>query len=320
MFKMPFSAGLTIAGIVLGIVLVVLDKASKLKGSVLLALLGVAAVMTLPLALGNSWVSDAPSGTLKWSRGMLLISVVGVIYSAVAVWISTGAPTKNLPEESYSPPNETAQDRHLTLEQANYLVASINDFRSQAVVVNFVLGDTESQVFAQELTQVLENAHWDVRRVVGLPLTFRGIRITPQDPTDVPQAAEALIRAFSDHNIPITRDYVQPTSFEYNGNNYVPTLYLFVGKNGEPTPIPPKYALPLVIPTAPNLPSDLRNASSTDLGKYAEQMANALRDYEAQNRRRFEAEWHIHGTPLRDDSYRGLFERFLRPSVTALRD
>jgi hypothetical protein len=216
--------------------------------------------------------------------------------------------------------SRTSRDRHLSLEQANYIIASISAFGSQPVVLNFVLGDTESQVYAGELAQVLNSAQWNIKRVAALPLTFRGIRVTPQDPTDVPQAVEAILRAFSDQDIAIARDYVQPSSFEYNGNKYVPTLYLLIGKNGKPTPVPPKYVVPLTIPNTPDLPTSLTQLNEAELGNYAEQMANVLRDYEIQNRRRFEAEWHIHGTPLEESSYRGFFEKVLRPRAKALRD
>jgi hypothetical protein len=79
---------LAIIGIVLAIILVVLDKAGKLKGPVLFALLVVAALMTLPLALGNSWIRDTPWGALKFSKIALMISLVGACYSACAIWIS----------------------------------------------------------------------------------------------------------------------------------------------------------------------------------------------------------------------------------------
>jgi hypothetical protein len=72
----------------LAIVLVVLDKAGKLKGPVLLALLGAAALMTLPLAFGNSWVKNTPWGMLKFSKGVLMLSIVTFCYSVVAIWIS----------------------------------------------------------------------------------------------------------------------------------------------------------------------------------------------------------------------------------------
>jgi len=86
--KISFSDGLAIAGIVLGIVLIVLDKSSKLRGPTLLVMLALAAAMTLPLALGNSWVGDAPSGMLRFTRGMFMIFAVGLIYSVIAIWIS----------------------------------------------------------------------------------------------------------------------------------------------------------------------------------------------------------------------------------------
>jgi hypothetical protein len=91
MFRLSFSDGLGLTGIVSAIVLVVLDKAGKLKGPVLLILLAVAAVMTLPLAFDISWVADSPPGMARFSRTMLMVCFVGLIYSVGAVWISTGA-------------------------------------------------------------------------------------------------------------------------------------------------------------------------------------------------------------------------------------
>lgn len=96
-----------ILGIVLAIVLIVLDKAEKLKGPILFWLLGLAAVMTLPLALGNSWLSDTPWGILKFSKGMFLVSVVMMAYSILAIWISPAAITNPLPEgHATAPPAE----------------------------------------------------------------------------------------------------------------------------------------------------------------------------------------------------------------------
>lgn len=79
---------LAIVGIVLAIILVVLDKAGKLKGPLLLVLLGLAAFMTLPLALGSSWIKDTAWGMLKFSKTALMVSLVAVCYSACAIWIS----------------------------------------------------------------------------------------------------------------------------------------------------------------------------------------------------------------------------------------
>lgn len=78
---------LAILGIVFGIVLVVLDKAGKLKGQVLYLLLGIAVAMLLPLALGNSWVAHS-SGMRRFSKGMLMVCLVRGIYAILAIWIS----------------------------------------------------------------------------------------------------------------------------------------------------------------------------------------------------------------------------------------
>ncbi len=69
--SLSFDA-LGILGIVLTIVFLVLDKAGKLKGGLLIGLLCLAGAMTLFLAIGNPWVLDAPA---KWK---LLASVVDV--------------------------------------------------------------------------------------------------------------------------------------------------------------------------------------------------------------------------------------------------
>lgn len=100
MGKFSFSDALAIVGVVLAIILVVLDKAGKLKGPMLFVLLGVAAAIMLPLALGNSWVVDATPGMLKFSRGMLMVSLVVLFYSLFAIWISSSRPsTKDISED-----------------------------------------------------------------------------------------------------------------------------------------------------------------------------------------------------------------------------
>lgn len=86
--ELTFDRILGFLGIISAIVLLVLDKAGKLKGPVLLVLLGVAAVMTLPLALANSWFKDTPWSMLKFSKGAFMVSLVAICYSAVAIWIS----------------------------------------------------------------------------------------------------------------------------------------------------------------------------------------------------------------------------------------
>jgi len=216
--------------------------------------------------------------------------------------------------------SDDSSDRRLTLEQSNYLTKSLEAFVEQPVVVSFVIGDPDSQVFAEEIAQTLTNCRWNVKRLVALPLTYRGVRMSVQDPTDVPRAAEALIRAFADQGIEIDREYVQPSAYEYVGVKYVPVVYVNVGRRGRSTPVPPRYAVPLVVPKVPTLPPKLAKVKPRQLAGYAAAMAIALRDYELNNRRRFESEWRLHDEPLPADSYRGVFERSLRPTARLLRD
>jgi len=92
MEKVSFSDGLAITGLILAVLLVVLDKGGKLKGGpTLLILLAIAACMTLPLAFSLSWVADSLPGLQMFTREMLMVFVVGAIYSGVAVWISNDA-------------------------------------------------------------------------------------------------------------------------------------------------------------------------------------------------------------------------------------
>jgi hypothetical protein len=101
--KLGFSDALAVVGIAAAIVLLVLDKAGKVKGPMLLILLAIAAVLMLPIALSNSWVNSA-SAMLRLSRGLLMICVVGIGYSLLAIWISTG----EKPEELRNPASSTS--------------------------------------------------------------------------------------------------------------------------------------------------------------------------------------------------------------------
>jgi hypothetical protein len=110
MFKVSFSDVIGVAGIALGILLMVLDKAGKLKGGWLYGLLLIAGIMTLFIAIGNGWVMDAP---MKWKlwRGFFLCCLVGFAYSGVAIWISQKGDEKEQeqadikPDAEAKPPN-----------------------------------------------------------------------------------------------------------------------------------------------------------------------------------------------------------------------
>jgi hypothetical protein len=106
MLKISFSDGIGIGGIVLAILLVVLDKAGKLKGYWIPLLLFVAGVMTLFIALGNSWVTESPTKWKLW-RGALMFCVVAFTYSAIAIWVSSGNELPTKKRGGGSPTDET---------------------------------------------------------------------------------------------------------------------------------------------------------------------------------------------------------------------
>lgn len=102
MFKVSFSDCIGVAGIALAILLVVLDKAGKLKGGWLYGLLFVAGVMTLFVAIGNEWVMDAPEKWRVW-KGVLMFCTVGLTYSGIAIWIASPGETAREPELTGTP-------------------------------------------------------------------------------------------------------------------------------------------------------------------------------------------------------------------------
>ena len=85
-FSIPERA-IGIAGLISGVLLIVLDKAEKLKGPVLYVLLALAALMTLPLAVGIPWVSKATSKCQKLSRKLLMGLCVALVYCSLLIWI-----------------------------------------------------------------------------------------------------------------------------------------------------------------------------------------------------------------------------------------
>jgi hypothetical protein len=105
MAKIGFPDIVGIGGIALTLILLVLDKAGKLKGGWLYVLLIGAGIMTLFIAIGNDWVVDAPPKWVVW-RGLLMICLVGLTYSGLAIWI---APAQGKIEESTNHPSVTEQ-------------------------------------------------------------------------------------------------------------------------------------------------------------------------------------------------------------------
>jgi len=117
-YRISFGDTIGIAGIVLAVVLLVLDKAGKLKGGLLFGLLCLAGAMTLFLALGNGFVADAPEKWRFW-RGSLLVCLVGFTYSGLAIWISPSAPIEN--KLAVSPHDRAPNEQRLLGHKASFL-------------------------------------------------------------------------------------------------------------------------------------------------------------------------------------------------------
>lgn len=128
--RVSFSDTIGIFGIVMAIVLVVLDKAGKLKGQWLFTLLFIAGIMTLFIAIGNDWVQDAPK-QWKWWRAIFMFCLVALAYSWVAIWIE-GSPIENAEVKNsesngaqlHNPGQTTQTHQTLSAEQIADAVAS----------------------------------------------------------------------------------------------------------------------------------------------------------------------------------------------------
>src|ERR1700682_4061484 len=95
---MEWNADRSIAveGIALGTVLLALDRAGKLKGVLLLALLALAVCMLTPVVLTIPWVSHAAPGSQLWARRLLMLFALGVLWAGLCVWVTAGVSTEPL--------------------------------------------------------------------------------------------------------------------------------------------------------------------------------------------------------------------------------
>lgn len=89
--EISFSDGIGIAGIILAVVFLVLDKAGKLRGPWLYVLLFIAALMTAFIAIDNHWVVGFPHQK-KIAITVALLCAVVTLYGGLAKWISSGMP------------------------------------------------------------------------------------------------------------------------------------------------------------------------------------------------------------------------------------
>lgn len=111
MFKIGITEVLACLGIIATLIVIVLDKAGKLRDPMMLiTLLAIAAIFTLPLALGNGWVCNTTSPIIKFAKGMLMVCAVGIIYSLLVIYAFTTRKEDRLPAPS---PQQLITERFL---------------------------------------------------------------------------------------------------------------------------------------------------------------------------------------------------------------
>lgn len=86
MERVSFSDGLAIGGGILSILLVVFDKAGKLKGRLLYVLLAFAVAMALPLCFSLPWVANSPTASVMSFRRALLVSLLVIAWAILCAW------------------------------------------------------------------------------------------------------------------------------------------------------------------------------------------------------------------------------------------
>ncbi len=205
-------------------------------------------------------------------------------------------------------------DRHLTIEQIQYLQATLKRHRKQPVHVSFLIGDVESQKYAQEIVNVLASPPLGWEAGLGLPsqFDFSGFAIAVQDPTEVPPAAEALASSLEALGIRILR-IPQSNAVSIDGNKASPIFYVWISNKGE-TALPPRKKMRLNVRYV-NSETPVASMSNTDLEAVAHDLANAMRAFEATNKEQFANEWHISGKPLEKGSYRLVFETYRKRAL-----
>jgi hypothetical protein len=205
-------------------------------------------------------------------------------------------------------------NRHLTIDQIQYLQAGLKGHKKQPVNVSFLIGDVESQKYAQEIVDVLNSPPLGWEAGLGLPsqFNFSGIAIAVQDPTEVPPAAEALGSSLETLGIKILR-VPQSNAVSIDGNKASPIFYVWISKQGE-TVLPPRKKMRLNVPLV-NSKTPAGQMPNADLEATAHELADAMRVFETTNKGQFVNEWHISGKPLEEGSYRFVFETYRKRAM-----
>lgn len=87
MSRLSFSDRLAVFALIVTIILLVLDKAEKLKGPLLIWLLAFCAVLALPMLFSMSLVSDAPTTLQVVFRRILATSLLVAVWAFIVLWI-----------------------------------------------------------------------------------------------------------------------------------------------------------------------------------------------------------------------------------------
>ena len=87
MSRLSFSDGLAVFALIVTIILLVLDKAEKLKGAILIWLLAFCAVLAVPMLFSMPLVSDASTTLQVVFRRTLAASLLVAVWASVVLWI-----------------------------------------------------------------------------------------------------------------------------------------------------------------------------------------------------------------------------------------
>jgi hypothetical protein len=210
---------------------------------------------------------------------------------------------------------ERLAPRGLTDEQIHLLQGKLGRFARQSVEISYLIGDVESQTYANEFAGALRS----IGRAAGLGspsmFNFAGLAIRVQDPTDVPEAAEAMAEAIEVMGIPVQRIHTS-NRVEINGNRPSRGFDLYVSKKGERA-VAPRRSTPLSIPRISE------TAARADVGVMPDKLlvvatrefASAMRGFEASNREQLAHEWRVQSHPIMPGSYRYVFEEYRMRAV-----
>jgi hypothetical protein len=214
---------------------------------------------------------------------------------------------------------ERLAPRQLTSEQAQQLQTKLRQYGGQSVEISYLIGDVESQVYADEIAHALGQAGWKVSPGLPKMFNFAGIAVRVQDPTAVPEPAEALAKAFEELAITVQRIYT-PNKVEINGSSPAMAFDLWVSKKGGAA-LTATSPMPLVVPQIDQfaMKGNLGGMSNEDLARVTRALAQAMRAFETANREQFGNEWHVVTHQVSPGSYRDVFEQY-RARAIAIRD